>query len=42
MSNPTISLTLTSLSALYIPANTDQPEELEEVDIGVEFVLNDL
>lgn len=25
-----------------IPAKTDQPEELEKVDIGVEFVLNDL
>lgn len=32
----------TSVTAFLIPVNTDQPEELEEVDVGVELVLNDL
>lgn len=42
MYNPMKSIMLAS--ALYIPHNTDtdQPEELEKVNICVEFVLNNL
>lgn len=40
MYNPMNSIMLAS--ALYIPTNTDQPEELEKVNICVEFVLNNL